>query len=306
MPLVSVIIATRDRSAVLMQCLQHIVEQDYAHYEIVVVDNSVEQQKTMDVVRCFDDLIYLRADPQKRNPAAMRNTGIQASRGDILAFIDDDTLVTPGWFEALVQAFHSPEVGGVVGRVIEADAPEVNTAEVGRFSPRGEITMNFNNLIGHPVEVEFLYGCNMALRRSAMRSVGLYDPWSGFAYEEQDIGFRVRRGGWKLLYVPGMTGTHLKAPRPQGVSRRSDSFDVPSVFRSCRSLAFLCVAHFGVRTDFARVALVNIPKGMTRSFIDAPSSSNFLKIPAAVLGATLGYGMAVAVRLGLHRAPCLA
>ena len=302
-PTVSVIIATRDRAAVLEQCLQHVMAQEGGPLETIVVDNSVDQQSTLAAVDRFPGVTYLRANPNKRNPALMRNLGIQACRGDILAFIDDDTLVAPGWLQALAETFADPQVGGVSGRVIEADAPEVCTAEIGRFSPRGEITMNFNNIIDRPVPVEFLYGCNMAVRRSALNLVGQYDPWYGIVYEEQELSFRIRHAGYRILYVPTMVVQHLKASRPAGVTRRSSEFDLRSQFLSCRSLSYLCVSHFGPRSDFARVAFVNLPKGALRSFVEQPSVNSLLRTPAVLAGGVVGYAMAGARGLGIHRPP---
>jgi GT2 family glycosyltransferase len=304
-PSVSVIIPTRDRAMILEQCLQHVYTQEGGPLETVVVDNSLDQQSTLAIVGRFPGTTYVRANPTKCNPALMRNLGIQVGRGDILAFIDDDTLVEPGWVRAMREAFADPTVGGVTGRVIETDAPEVSTMEIGRFSPRGEITMNFNNTIDRPVPVEFLYGCNMAVRRSVLNRIGQYDPWYGITYEEQDLSFRIRRAGYRTLYVPTMVGRHLKASRPAGVTHRSDESDLRSLYQSCRLLAYLCVSHFGPSSDFARVAFINLPKGAIRSFVDQPSVKRFLKIPALLAGCLAGYGMAATRALELHMPPKL-
>jgi len=303
--MISVIIATRDRAEVLARCLEHVMTQEGGPFETIIVDNSVDQQSTRAVVARFPGVNYLRADPNKRNLALMRNLGIQASHGEILAFIDDDTLVAPGWLSALVEAFADPQVGGVSGRVIETDTPEVCTPEIGRFTPRGQITMNFNNMIDRPVPVEFLYGCNMAFRRSALARVGMYDPWYGIVYEEQDLSFRIRKAGYRTLFHPGLTGQHLKASRPAGVTRRSNEFDSRSLHVSSRSLSYLCVSHFGVRFDFARVAFVNLPKGALRSFVDQPSLPRLLAIPAVLTGGLVGYLMAAARKFHIHRPPAL-
>lgn len=302
---VSIIIPTRDRAVVLEQCLQHISAQGGSLLETIVVDNSVDQQSTQTVVTRFPGTKYIRADPNKRNPASMRNLGIQASRGDILAFIDDDTLVAAGWLRAVAEAFADPDVGGVVGRVIEADASEVNTTEIGRFSPRGEITMNFNNTIDVPVPVEFLYGCNMAVRREALVAHRMFDPWLAMAYEDTELGLRLHAMRCHLLFWPAMKATHLRWVRPDKVMRRSENLDLASLYRSCRSLAYLCVSHFGLRSNFARVAFINLPKGALRSFVDQPSVRRLLRMPAMLAGGITGYAMAAARKLGIHRPPAL-
>jgi cellulose synthase/poly-beta-1,6-N-acetylglucosamine synthase-like glycosyltransferase len=302
-PLVSVVIATRDRPEVLKQCLERLFDQSYELFEIVVVDNSADLS-TGQVVREFP-VVYVRENPGHSNPARMRNQGIARSKGDILALIDDDTLVLEGWMRSLVAAFDDPDLGGVTGRVMESGVPVVTTTEIGQFSPRGELTMNFDNLIPQSVPVDFMYGCNMAVCRSALQEAGAYDPWLGIIYEEQDLSFRIRAAGYKLLFVPDMAVEHLKAPRPHGVVQRPGRFDPKSLFASCRSLAYLCVSHFGLRMDFATVAFINLPKAASRRFVKAPSLSGLLAILATVGGGLVGYLMACARRLSLHLPPPL-
>lgn len=304
-PLVSVIIATRDRPQELSQCLAHLFCQTYTPFEVIVVDNSENESLSFMVVRSFQKARYIRVNPKTKNPALMRNCGINKSKGEILAFIDDDSVVMPGWMQALADAFKDKNVGGVTGRVIEDDQTEIETERIGRFSPTGEITMNFNNRIKKKVDVDFLYGCNMAVSRNALQKSGLYDPWFGITYEEQDLSFRIQEATFSLKYIPSMVAYHLKAPRSMNVIQRSTRFNVKSQFITCRSLAFLCVTHFGLRWDFAKVAFLNLPKGAGRVFINKPSLSNLLKIPATLLGAIIGYVMAGLRKLKLHSIPAL-
>jgi GT2 family glycosyltransferase len=303
---VSVIIPTRDRAPVLEQCLRHVHVQEGGPPETTVVDNSLDQQSVLAVVGRFPSVTYVRADPNVRNPALMRNLGVQASRGDILAFIDDDTLVAPGWLQAVRDAFSDPDVVGATGRVIEFDEPEVSTTEIGRFTSRGQITMNFNNTIDRSVPVEFLYGCNMALRREALVAHRGFDPWLAMAYEDTELNLRLHAARCQLLFWPAMKATHLRWARPDKVMRRAEDFDTASLYRSCRSLAYLCVSQFGLTLDFARVAFVNLPKGALRSFVNQPSASNLLRILSVLAGGSTGYAMAAAQKLGLHRPPALA
>jgi len=300
--LVSVIIPTRDRSEVLRKCLACVFAQEYEHFEVIVVDNSVRQADTQRVVQQFPGIRYIREDPARANPAHMRNVGIAASRGEILAFIDDDSLVFPGWMEALAVALSDPTVGGVSGRVIEASAPLVDTPEIGKFYSSGVITANFNNLIDRPVELDYLNGCNHAVSRGALRCSGLYDPWLP-TYEDPELGFRIRKSGYRLLYVPGMLVEHMLAPRSGPWLRRSGYFDLRSHFLSCRSLTYLCMSHFGLNRGFAKTAFVDLPKSLTASFVRTPSLGALSKIVAAMVGVAVGLCMTAARRWGLHSPP---
>lgn len=304
-PTVSIIIATRDRSGVLEQCLQHIMKQEGEHLEVIVVDNSLDQQSTLAVIGRFPMVDYVRADPSRRNLALMRNIGIQASHGDILSFVDDDALIAPGWLRALVDAFSNPLVGGVTGRVIEEGARETATAEIGRFSLRGEITSNFNSVVDYSVEVDFLYGCNMAVTRKALEKTGAFDPWFGITYEEHDLSSRIRKAGYKLVFVPLMVAQHLLAPRSPEITQRSDNLNNRSLYRTCRSLAYLNVSHYGLSRTFARVAFLNLPKSATRTFLTSPRLTNLVSVAVIIAGGGVGYAMAFMRYFGLHRPPTL-
>jgi glycosyltransferase involved in cell wall biosynthesis len=306
LPFVSVIIPTRDRPQTLERCLQQLSSQDYRPFEIIVIDNSADMTATKAVVSKFVEVIYIREQPQRINPGRMRNMGIERSQGSILAFVDDDTIVFPGWMRALVAGLAASKVGGVTGRVIEEGQPVVDTPQIGQFYPSGRIVANFNNLITYPVEVGYLYGCNHAISREALNRAGVFDPWQAMAYEDLELAVRVREYGFTLLYLPGMVVEHLHAPRPAGVARRAGEFDLKSQFLSLRSLAYFSVNHFGLRKELAKTAFVQLPKAAGRAFVQRPSLDSLGPIFAGPAGAIVGSFMAALTRLGLHHPPTLA
>src|ERR1700751_4328114 len=105
----SAIIPTHDRPDQLRRCLETLCAQevDPDQLELVVVDDG----SIADVGRIVSELgdlapISLRCERQDLSGLnAARNRGAAAAHGSVLAFLDDDTLVCPGWAQALVQAF---------------------------------------------------------------------------------------------------------------------------------------------------------------------------------------------------------
>lgn len=89
-PLVSVLIATYNRAEQLRQCLVSVLQQDYQHFEVIVVsDGSTDE--TPQVVASFDDSrLHFTEHQANKGYAAARNTGLMACHGEFLAFIDDD------------------------------------------------------------------------------------------------------------------------------------------------------------------------------------------------------------------------
>lgn len=88
--LVSVIIPTHNRAAMLACAIRSVQRQTYNHLEILVVDDA-SKDNTAEVVASFGDprIHYIRHDAN-RGGSASRNTGISAATGEFIAFLDDD------------------------------------------------------------------------------------------------------------------------------------------------------------------------------------------------------------------------
>ena len=92
-PLVSVIIPTYNRAALVAEALASVQAQTYRDFEIVVVDDG-GTDSTWEALSACREIRVLR-HPHRRGVSAARNTGIEASRGQWLAFLDSDDLWLP-------------------------------------------------------------------------------------------------------------------------------------------------------------------------------------------------------------------
>lgn len=302
MPLVSVVIATRDRAAVLEQCLQHVVEQGYPYREIIVVDNSADDL-TAAVVSRFPVTAYVRESPQTDNVSYLKNVGVNHSRGELVALIDDDSLVQPGWMSAVVTAFNDPAVGGVTGRVVEDVAPVDNSPIIATLSPQDDMICNFNNLWPSPTPVDYLYGCNMIWRREALLRAGGLDLWMSYSREEQEWSIRVKRAGYALIFRPDVIVHHLRAPRAANAVQRSGTKNFRSRLIHCRSLTYQYARHFGISMGLLKLTLWTLPKGDLWELRRRPSLHQAIMPVVTMVGVLWGYAMAGVAVVGLHRPP---
>jgi glycosyltransferase involved in cell wall biosynthesis len=102
-PLVSVILPTRNRAALLRRAIDSVVAQSYQRWELLVVDDGSEDQ-TPQVLASVSDS---RLRPQRTDGVgvgAARNLGLEAAAGDIVAYLDDDNLMYPEWLRSVVWA----------------------------------------------------------------------------------------------------------------------------------------------------------------------------------------------------------
>lgn len=120
-PFVSVIVPTCNRREKLEACVRSLIAQAYPAYEIIISDDASTDDTRDFMVRFIAEhpgaaIRYLRFDEHRgANPA--RNRGVRESRGELIAFTDDDCIAEPGWLENLVRPFADPRVASVVGMV---------------------------------------------------------------------------------------------------------------------------------------------------------------------------------------------
>lgn len=217
LPPVSVAVCTRDRPHDLEGCLDALLLLDPAPLEIVVVDNAPATNETRDLVatRFGDDVRYV-VEPRPGLDWA-RNRAVLETRGEIVAFTDDDVRVDPGWAAVIAETFASaPDVMALTGLVapaeLESDAQHhfERYGGFGRGFARRWYRRSRNADLRGPVPHgagAYGTGANMAFRRSLFASIGGFAP-------ELDVGtatngggdleyfFRLLREGFALVYEP--------------------------------------------------------------------------------------------------------
>src|SRR3954451_20720738 len=115
-PLVSVVLATRNRPEAVPDALRFLLANVGVHFEVVVVDQSDDEvTRTALSTGAGDPRVrYLRS--AGRGLASARNEGIAAARAELVAMTDDDCEVPPDWLASMVAALQShPRVGVVFG-----------------------------------------------------------------------------------------------------------------------------------------------------------------------------------------------
>ncbi len=144
------------------------------------------------------------------SPARARNIGVRASCGDIVVFLDADGIPRPDWLARLVRWFEDPSVC-VVGGAVDIDWDEPywtvcdNVCIVYRFLPSAP-----------PGERAHLTSFNLAIRRSALEKVGLFDEtFPKPAGEDTELTARLRLAGYKLFFDPGAVAAHRQSRESQ-------------------------------------------------------------------------------------------
>ncbi|MBI4176916.1 MAG: glycosyltransferase [Candidatus Aenigmarchaeota archaeon] len=115
---VSIVIPTYNRAGDTEKAVGSVLESDYPDYEVIVVDDG-SKDNTVEILKKFGNRIKVLQRKKNGGPAAARNDGINAAKGELVAFTDSDCTVSKGWITALVKFLRSlPEdAAGVCGTI---------------------------------------------------------------------------------------------------------------------------------------------------------------------------------------------
>lgn len=223
-PLVSVIIATRDRTDSLATCLQAVADLQYPNFEVLVIDNAPSTDSTKELLasRYADDPRFRYAKEEHPGLGWAHNCGLNKARGQIIAFTDDDVVVDRHWLSELVLGFSlGPQVGCVTGLIlpVEIETPSQYWFDVHAGFNKGFRRNVFDMGPNRPADPLFTFrnmfgaGANMAYRTDALRSVGGLDASLGPGTpatngEDLDIWYRVIEAGYQLVYQPSALVHH--------------------------------------------------------------------------------------------------
>lgn len=209
----SVIIPVWNGREYLPACLDALLAQDYPDFEVIVVDNASVDGSADLVAERYPQVRLIR-NAQNLGFAGGCNIGLKTAHGDIFILLNEDTVVQPGWLQALVKALQRPEVGVVGCKILYPDGKTIQHAggwiewPLGLAHHYGQGEED-NGQWDEPRQVEYVTGAAMAFRRDVLERVGPLDEefWPAY-FEDVDFCFRVREAGFEVWYMPEAVVLH--------------------------------------------------------------------------------------------------
>ncbi len=217
----TLVIATYNRAEQLMVTLGSVAMQSTKAemWECIVVDNN-SKDNTRERIEAFIaehsslNIRYLFEENQGLSHA--RNAGIKASRGDIVAFIDDDERIVADFITAYIDLFDQHPDAMAAGGEIIAEYPTGRPRWMSHYTERPIANpMSFGDRVRLFPSGRIPGGGNMAMRRRLFDSIGMFNTTLGrtgkrlLGGEESDLFERIAKHGYRVYYAPRAVMYHI-------------------------------------------------------------------------------------------------
>jgi len=216
-PRVSIVVLVLDDVDMVEDCLQSLRRTIDSSWraEFVVVANGTPLTRLQGLQR-HEDVVLIRSDTNL-GFAGGNNLAAGIARGELLVFLNDDTMVEPDWLDHLVlTAEADPRIGAVGSRILFEDGSlqeaggiiwgDGPTTGVGRGLPAGSTEYMYVR------DVDYVSANGMLVRRRAWEEVGGFsEDYFPAYYEDVDLCMALSRSGYRVVYEPRAALRHLES-----------------------------------------------------------------------------------------------
>lgn len=207
---ISIIIVTYDSINDIDNCLKSIFKQTIQPFEIIVVDNQSLDLTAEYIQNQYPDVRVI-INSINAGFGGGNNLGVAHARGELIVFLNPDTIVSETWLEALIKPLLSSEKIITTSKILTYDGRMINTCGniihfTGLAFTRGygSEPASFNKY----EYVDEASGCSFAVRKDDFVQIGGFDPNIFLYHDDVDFSLRTHLKKFKILYVPDSVVKH--------------------------------------------------------------------------------------------------
>ena len=248
----SIIIVSWNVKEDVFNCLESIKKNPpMQKFEIILVDNG-SNDGTVQAIRNNFPNVTVVANSKNRGFAAANNQGIRKSQGEYILFLNPDTIIHLGSLDTLIKFMDGNDDVGICGpKLLNGDGSI--QASVRRFpSFRAALHRNtifrtlhlfrkqyhrymmFDFKYDKQFNVDHIKGAAMITRRSIIDNVGGMDERFFMSYEEFDFCLRIKKAGWRIVFIPDASITHFGARSASQIPVELRAMSLRSMFKYFR------------------------------------------------------------------------
>lgn len=217
-PLISVIALNYNQTPITCEFLKSLKKVTYKNLEVIIVDNASKEDPTEAIISIYPEVCLIRSE-KNLGFTGGNNLGIEASHGDYVFIVNNDTEVTEDIFERLLEPFQrDASIGMVSPKIYYFHHP--NVIQYAGFTPVNPFTGR-NSAVGNkqvdlgqhdqPGYTSYAHGAAMMVSREIIEKVGMFPDIFFIYYEELDWSSQVTRAGYKIYYQPKASLYHKES-----------------------------------------------------------------------------------------------
>lgn len=202
----SIIIVYYNRYPLLLDTLNSLKETISGQDEVIVVNNNSPEGHQEDLPQDYHWVRVINS-PTNLGISGGNNLGVSHARGEVLAFVNPDTVMTPGWLETMLERLNqSDDIGMVTSRLVLRRQPDtMNTA--GNDMHLSGLTMCRGmgrplSEYDEPEDVSAISGASFVVRADFYHHIGGFDDNIFLYMEDSELSLRCRLAGKRILYEP--------------------------------------------------------------------------------------------------------
>jgi GT2 family glycosyltransferase len=220
-PLVITVILNTNRRDDTLACLASLARSSYPNLKNMVLDNA-STDDSVEAIRQQFSATHIISLTQNLGYAGNNNVGIQAAlqmEADWVFVLNEDTVLDADCISKLVTVGESDGAVGVLGPLVyHDDEPTVIQSAGGTITPQWDavqIGMNEEDRgqFKQPTDVDYISGCGILVRSSAIEQHGMIDARYFYYWEETEWCIRLHRAGWRIVNVPSAKLWHKGVQR---------------------------------------------------------------------------------------------
>ncbi|MGB6231517.1 MAG: glycosyltransferase, partial [Litorimonas sp.] len=214
-PVISIVIPVYNEISQTIACLRSIYQQQVSvSYEVILADDK-SPDPFHKILETIPGLRYFR-NPENLHFLLNCNRNAEHARGDYIVFLNNDTIVKPGWLQALYDTFQEHGDVGAVGSKLIFPSGELQEAGGIIWEDASGWNWGRGQNPDHPLynyvrDVDYVSGASLMVPTKIWREIGgFYEGLEKAYYEDTDLCFRLRSMGYRVLYQPASEVIHIE------------------------------------------------------------------------------------------------
>jgi len=219
----SIVVPTRDTLELTLRCLASLYASPTPGMEVIVVDDASSDGTAEAARQRHPEILVLRHETPMRFTRSA-NLGLERAGGEILLLLNSDTEVVPGGLQRLVEIFAQRPELGIAGALLHypGGAPQWSGGREPSLVWFFALASGLPRLLARlpfyrrakplapdrPLQVDWVSGAAMAIRRSTWGAVGPFDEGFRFYAQDLDLCLRAKRAGWRTEVRPEIRVLH--------------------------------------------------------------------------------------------------